>query len=137
MQLQQKRVQIDDVCSVCRQEAETTTHILLQCSFAASCWSIYYSTTTNNEEWDFTEWFVHYLLSKSMEERDSMVTLCWAIWRSRNDVIWQQKYSNPTRVVANTREYLLQWRKTQNRFYNVPLQLLIQGDGAEAWVRPQ
>lgn len=136
-QLHQKRVQIDNLCDVCRQGVETTTHILLQCPFAASCWMIYHSTPVNSVRWEFSEWFERCLLSHSMDGKANMVMLCWAIWRSRNDAVWNQKFSTPTRVVANTKEYLSQWKKTQSLFYKVPLQPSLQGDGAETWVKPQ
>lgn len=36
-QLQQKRVQVDNICTVCKKEVETTSHTLIYCPFAANC----------------------------------------------------------------------------------------------------
>ncbi|KAL8112547.1 hypothetical protein AgCh_020026 [Apium graveolens] len=131
VQLQQKRVQIDNTCEVCKSGAESTTHIFLDCPFAVACWGILLPTMTRNQGWDFASWFEQCLLKESVDRRVKMSMMCWTIWRSRNDVVWNNKFSSPDRVVAASIEYLSQWKMAQNRFYKVPLQPMLMGDGAE------
>ncbi|XP_074356033.1 uncharacterized protein LOC141695705 [Apium graveolens] len=43
----------------------------------------------------------------------------------------------PGRIVAATKDYLSQWKKTQNRFYTVPIEPSVHGDGTICWAKSQ
>ncbi|KAL8094911.1 hypothetical protein AgCh_036428 [Apium graveolens] len=136
-QLHQKRVNIDTICEVCRTEVEDTSHIFLRCPFAVQCWEILQPSAIRGQIWEFASWFERCFLKEAMDNRARMATLCWSIWRFRNDVVWNKKISSSERIVADTTDYLSQWKMAQNRFYTVPLQPSVHGDGAEKWVKPQ
>lgn len=65
-----------------------------------------------------------------------IITLCWSIWRSRNDLLWNNKYWSPIRIVAKAKEYLSQWSVAQGRCVSTPLHPPVEGDGALYWVKP-
>lgn len=73
----------------------------------------------------------------NINRRAEIVTLCWAIWRARNEMVWNKKASTVNRVVAMAREYLTQWKTAQVRSTTVLLQPMADGDGAMTWVKPQ
>lgn len=137
VQLQQKLVQIDGTCDVCRLGTESTMHIFFQCLFVAECWRILMPNMSTDPSREFMNWVDECLLKESADKRAMMVMLCWTIWRSRNDVVWNHKYSKPERIVAVTTYYLSQWKITQTKFFTVPLQPVQQGDEALKWVKPQ
>ncbi|XP_074342100.1 uncharacterized protein LOC141679517 [Apium graveolens] len=77
------------------------------------------------------------MASNDNKQRAEVVVVCWAIWRARNDLVWNQKFSTPNRVVAAAKQFLTQWKLSQSRS-NVALnQPQVEGDGASSWVRPQ
>lgn len=84
----------------------------------------------------FVEWFKLLLTVASEKRQAEAVTLCWSIWRSRNDKVWNKKSSFVNRVVATTKQYLTQWQMAQSRFYTASLQPVVEGDGAVVWVKP-
>lgn len=66
-----------------------------------------------------------------------IISLCWSIWRSRNDLVWNQKFTSVNRTVAAAKQNLVQWKVTQGRLFTTPLQPSFEGDGATTWVKPQ
>lgn len=85
----------------------------------------------------FKSWLKLMFDNISSSKHADVVTLCWSIWRSRNDVVWNQRHTKVTKTVADARQYLIQWKTTQTRSYVTPLQPLVEGDGALVWVKPQ
>ncbi|KAL8118569.1 hypothetical protein AgCh_016186 [Apium graveolens] len=76
------------------------------------------------------------VLSSSKVQAE-VITLCWAIWRNRNDIVWNQRFSSVNRTVVAAKQYLTQWSLAQNRSSNTLLQPLFEGDGDCIWVNPQ
>ncbi|XP_074356170.1 uncharacterized protein LOC141695861 [Apium graveolens] len=130
-------VQLSVVCPVCNQETETTMHCLVSCHFVKQCWNIQMPDMQWEDETDFSDWLAPVLASTNIKKKAEVVTLCWHIWKSRNDLIWNNNPSSVNKVVASTRQYLTQWTTAQSRFFTVPLQPQVEGDGAPIWVKPQ
>lgn len=135
--LQTKHVQIDNICPVCNEEVESTIHSLVQCKVASLCWQIYNHNTTTTGNMDFTEWLENILTGKSNQNKAKIITMCWSIWRARNDLVWNNKRWNSLRIVAKAWEYLSQWKAAQSRFFEAPITPPTPGDGAILWVKPQ
>lgn len=66
-----------------------------------------------------------------------IITLCWSIWRSRNDLIWSNMRWPVMRMVAKAWEYLSQWNVAQTRGTGVPIKPPVEGNGAIYWAKPQ
>ncbi|XP_060972158.1 uncharacterized protein LOC115717516 [Cannabis sativa] len=65
-----------------------------------------------------------------------IVMLCWALWSTRNDLIWQQHVQIVRDVVVFANSRLDQYLKAQGRG-NIPLlSPLKEGDGSERWIKP-
>ncbi|KAL8119408.1 hypothetical protein AgCh_016796 [Apium graveolens] len=137
VQLQTKHVQVNNVYPVCKEEAETIIHALAQCKSASACWKIFKQDISTEGDWDFMDWLNHVLAGQSSDSKAKILTLCWLIWRSRNDLIWNGKRWPILRIVAKAWEYLSQWRAAQNRGFSVPINPTVEGDGATIWVKPQ
>lgn len=65
-----------------------------------------------------------------------IVTMCWAIWESRNSLVWNQKKPSVNNVVTSMKQYLTEWNSTQLNTTQALYQFVEHGDGAQAWVRP-
>ncbi|XP_074327050.1 uncharacterized protein LOC141664988 [Apium graveolens] len=85
---------------------------------------------------EFSIWLKNRLAGQTKENKAKIITLCWSIWRARNDLLWNGKRWKELRIVANAWEYLSQWRITQNRGMQAPLYPDFPGDGAVIWGKP-
>ncbi|XP_074341789.1 uncharacterized protein LOC141679182 [Apium graveolens] len=86
---------------------------------------------------NFATWLEYVLASASLKIQAEIITLCWTIWRNRNDIVWNQRFSSVNRIVAAAKQYLTQWSIAQNRSTNTLLQPIFEGDGDCIWVNPQ
>lgn len=113
------------VCPVCSGDVSAM-------SFCPSCISV-----DCNQNLDFMAWLNNVWQSANAKQKAEAVTMCCALWRAMNDLVWNQKYSTVNKVVAAAKQYLTQWTVTQNRSYVVYLQPQVNGYGASSWVKPQ
>lgn len=136
VQLRMKHVQVQGFCPVCQEEEETTMHSLVSCRYAKQCWNILLPRNQWDEILDFKDWLQDVLSSVSTGKQAEVITLCWAIWRARNDLVWNQKSTTVFRIVAAAQQYLTQWKLAQGRLYTATLQPQVEGDGAVIWAKP-
>ncbi|XP_074347619.1 uncharacterized protein LOC141686484 [Apium graveolens] len=113
MLLQTKHVQIDNICLVCHEEAESVFHSLVQCKAATLCWQIHNPNISTNETMEFAEWLERNLSGQPKQATAKIITLCWSIWRARNDLVWSNKSWNSMKIIAKAWEYLSQWTTAQ------------------------
>lgn len=66
-----------------------------------------------------------------------IASICWAIWRSSNDTVWNKKRSQVNKIFAWTKQYLVEWICAQDHSTDALSLSLYEGDGARTWVRPQ
>ncbi|XP_074352290.1 uncharacterized protein LOC141691450 [Apium graveolens] len=125
------------MCPVCNEAADTIMHILVQCKIAKACWQVFNAGTNIEGALKFIDWLAGILEGQSKNSKAKILTLCWSIWRSRNDLVWHNKRWTILRIVAKVWEYLSQWNAAQNRGYSVPLIPTVEGDEATTWVKPQ
>ncbi|XP_074358745.1 uncharacterized protein LOC141698038 [Apium graveolens] len=135
-QLQLKRVPVQNICPTCQTQVESIMHCLVSCSYAQQCWSILLPGIQIQEDGCFKSWLSLLFDTIPSSKYGEVVTLCWALWRSRNDLVWNQKTTKINRTVAAAKQYLAQWKTTQGRFFTTPLQPHYEGDGATIWVKP-
>lgn len=136
-QLLQKHVLVHERCPVCDQERETISHVFTRCQFARQCWQSLNIINQVDEDGDFCTWLQSILSNRNAKQKAEIVTLCWAIWKARNELVWNKKVSMVNKVVAAAKEYLTQWKQAQGRVYTAPVQPIFDGDGAISWAKPQ
>ncbi|KAL8091605.1 hypothetical protein AgCh_034018 [Apium graveolens] len=137
IQLQSKRVQVQTECPVCHEDNETILHSLVTCSFAKQCWLSIKVDTQGRVFADFGTWLEDILQAVNARESAVIISLCWAIWRNRNDIVWNQRFSSVNKTVAAAKQYLTQWSLAQSRSSVVLLQPVHEGDGDVVWANPQ
>lgn len=93
IQFQQKHVPVQSICPVCGNGSETTYHALVGCQFARQCWRTTNVDVPSNEELEFPAWFEKELRTRNGDKGAEIIMLCWAVWRVRNDVVWNKKTS--------------------------------------------
>ncbi|XP_060960871.1 uncharacterized protein LOC115695204 [Cannabis sativa] len=94
---------------------ESIFHVLVQCSFAHSCWlrsalGVGHSVATN-----FFDWFMEVLTVGNMGLVEEAIMVGWAIWKARNDMLWNGKSCSAADVVWMARTTLRQWTSAQSK----------------------
>lgn len=106
IQLMSKHVQIDASCPVCHEAPETIYHALVTCRVAAKCWQYFSHSSSTLDFLDFPAWLNNKISGQSRENKAKALTLCWSIWRARNDLVWNNKRLKELKIVAKAWEYL-------------------------------
>ena len=86
-----KQVDVNVVCALYNNEVETVNHLMLECSFAKSCWGMVGTRNNNTTQVSFSDWALNDYNVQSNDERQMGAMLCWRIWKCRNDLVWNQK----------------------------------------------
>ncbi|XP_074327679.1 uncharacterized protein LOC141665589 [Apium graveolens] len=123
---------------MCHGEEETILHALVTCPRAVQIWNTVLSTSDIYQETreDFFSWVQGIFESTSHDMRAKVATLCWGIWKARNEKVWNNKISSVNGVLSSAVSYLTQWKSTQSRFFEALPQAGCAEDGAMSWVKP-
>uniref|UniRef100_A0A803PCK9 Reverse transcriptase domain-containing protein n=1 Tax=Cannabis sativa TaxID=3483 RepID=A0A803PCK9_CANSA len=109
VQLSTKHVNVDLICPLCNVFYETIFHVLVGCRFAEACWNLSATTAATGVD-EFSTWFFSILDSKQPEVIVDAAMISWSIWKTRNEVFWQNKNCTTLGVVQSARKALDQWR---------------------------
>lgn len=132
-----KHVPVSKMCPVCNGEEESTLHALVKCPFAAQCWGDKGLLWVGSSFGSFAEWLDEVLRLSRKDEYAEIVTLCWSIWKARNNTVWNKVRASVYGVVNSTKQYLADWSKAQKNSTKTLFQFLEEGDGVCNWVKPQ
>lgn len=136
-QLFLKHAQVDKICPVCNSKEESIFHALVMCPFAHQCWTIIFPSLQIGDAQDYGSWLSVRLKESNSSKCAEVATISWAIWRARNELVWNEKRTRVNNVVVLAKQYLLQWKYAQvNSICALP-QTMMEGDGAISWARPQ
>ena len=61
-------------------------------------------------------------------------TLCWAIWRARKDLVWNQKFSSVNKIVAAAKHRLTQFTIALSRSSSILLEPQANRDGVTSFL---
>lgn len=78
-----------------------------KCGLANQCWQLIIPHVQCNDDSSFFQWWEKILDVCDNEKRAEVVTVCWSLWRARNELIWNKKYTRLNVVLANAKQYLL------------------------------
>lgn len=135
--LNQKQVPVLCTCPICNVEDETIIHALVCCPMIAEMWLTIHPDIHQDTNGDFFSWLKGVFEQISQDRRAMVATVCWAMWKHRNEKVWNNRNSSQNGVLYAAKQYLTQWRNTQNRDFQVLSQAGCVEDGAFSWVAPQ
>uniref|UniRef100_A0A803PR48 Reverse transcriptase n=1 Tax=Cannabis sativa TaxID=3483 RepID=A0A803PR48_CANSA len=130
-----KKVLSEDICPFCNVFAETEFHVLVQCTFAWSCWEFFGFSMAGREAPSLLDWLDKTLQMYHGDYGNCVIMLCWALWSARNDLIWKHRTRNVRDVVVFADSTLDQWLKAQGNGNLPSLSPLQKRDGAELWTK--
>lgn len=111
-------------------------HILVTCSLAKSCWDVVGMNVISTEYQCFDEWLGAVLQMYKGKEARLKVTICWALWKARNEIVWNQKGGDYAEIISSANSMLNQWSSAQDKTFNRFLGLMTEEDGDEHWTLP-
>ncbi|KAM6596503.1 hypothetical protein CsatA_007027 [Cannabis sativa] len=135
-QLRTKHVDVSSLCPLCLGTDETIVHCLVTCQMVQLVWNRVGIGTIHTIGTSFLNWCMDCFKVLDVEQKCLLVTLCWAIWGARNDLVWKGKNFSADNIVAYAKGYLDQWRNAQNSGLESSGSSLQTGDGAECWTVP-
>uniref|UniRef100_A0A803QFY2 RNase H type-1 domain-containing protein n=1 Tax=Cannabis sativa TaxID=3483 RepID=A0A803QFY2_CANSA len=138
VKLQQRHIPVNAICPVCNEEYETIFHVLVTCPIALSCWNRSRVDVGNvaDGDMDFYNWFLLAVNRGRDAELEELAMVAWAIWKARNEVVWQQKSSTAASIVASARSNLDQYKFAQDRRGFSLSHLVVDGNKSEQWSKP-
>ncbi|XP_074356451.1 uncharacterized protein LOC141696148 [Apium graveolens] len=74
---------------------------------------------------------------RNQVEVDHTTMISWMIWKSRNEIVWNQKFMDCSNVVMLALSDLNQWKFVQDRSFSNSLGYMTQEDGLEQWQLPK
>ncbi|CAN1826391.1 Putative ribonuclease H protein At1g65750 [Linum perenne] len=86
-------------CTRCNDGSETISHLLRNCSFAKETWTSLSCFDLAEPSWQlpYVAWMQHYL-SSDLSLQFGIV--CWFLWKSRNERIFENKVESPSSVAC-------------------------------------
>lgn len=73
--LQQKGVEVDHICPVCRREPETIDHVFMHCPVAVQCWQKIIPSV-QNQGVNLTQWWECILQNCDKNKRAEVASIC-------------------------------------------------------------
>lgn len=70
---------------------ESIFHALVQCKVATICWQVFNLGINTERTMNFPVLLERSLTGELKNNKAKIITLCWSIWRSRNDLVWNKK----------------------------------------------
>uniref|UniRef100_A0A803PUK7 Reverse transcriptase domain-containing protein n=1 Tax=Cannabis sativa TaxID=3483 RepID=A0A803PUK7_CANSA len=135
VQLQTRHVAIDSTCSLCHSSPETSLHLFVNCSFAQNCLRKALGSARDSVEHTFADWFYHGLSHWTASEIKTISMLCWALWRRRNDLIWNNTQPSVDKVISSAKLTLDQWKSAQFLSKTLSNSATVTIDSLERWTK--
>lgn len=131
-----KRVQVNASCAMCNDSHESIMHILVLCPFAVDNWTRSNVLCISGEFSTFMEWLQLVFQKQQSDDILAVTMICWMIWKSRNELIWNQHSLSYSEIVESALSVLNQWRIVQDRTFDPFMGYMSQDDGEEHWSLP-
>ncbi|XP_020969282.1 uncharacterized protein LOC110267813 [Arachis ipaensis] len=119
--LYQRKSALTPKCSICHEQDETIEHVLLLCPWTRAVWfgSSIQIVPTAYDVKSFEEWLINTIdkIKKlAGSEQDKVLCklgcVCWCIWKTRNQHIFQQTKLNPHNTIIHSEQIAAEYHNT-------------------------
>ena len=86
--------------------------------FSQECWSIQGILGSVASHTSFLDWISTKFEGASDETQANIALLCWAIWKGRNDIVWNNISPSVTGTVSLALTTLQNWRFARQRSFD-------------------
>ncbi|XP_019161012.1 PREDICTED: uncharacterized protein LOC109157617 [Ipomoea nil] len=120
---------------MCNGEFETSWHLFVDCKISKELWRAVDFNFITSSTCSFTHWFTINMPHLSLTHLGLFITICWEIWRQRNDKIWNNKNILPAIATLNkARTFLDDWKMARD---NPPGSTTSRDQEEGKWSKPQ
>ncbi|CAN1844985.1 Transposon TX1 uncharacterized 149 kDa protein [Linum perenne] len=110
---------VEDKCGLCGNGYETVEHLFLDCEVARRCWQVAGADEVLppgvSESNTWTNWYMKVIRDGSTETQRKVAIVTWALWKERNDRVWNQT-SKPEEVcIRQSTDAVMDWVSMQGR----------------------
>ncbi|RAL45079.1 hypothetical protein DM860_018141 [Cuscuta australis] len=106
--LNSKGLDLDNSCPVCGQSGESLEHVFLRCRLADGVWRSLHIGGDRNLT--FGAWFQRQSEVCSLDGLQIVAWAIWALWKTRNTAVWEQRVVMPQTVVRMIHSMVERWR---------------------------
>lgn len=110
IRLHNRGVNVPTVCPICDKDIEHLIHIFFECDFARSCWRYVGRSYDMSAVECVSEWFLHKLISASLDELQMIVQVFWGIWFYRNKKVWEGKSVSCNLAMDWSLQFIQDWK---------------------------
>ncbi|XP_019168926.1 PREDICTED: uncharacterized protein LOC109164834 [Ipomoea nil] len=103
-----RRVDVDTCCHLCKQHSETVRHLFFDCIHVQAIWNPTYRQLIAEDD-DFPACLSKWLAAANESIVKWCVAACWAVWKHRNALVWSNKPWNPTSVIMDISNMVMEW----------------------------
>ncbi|KAH9704682.1 reverse transcriptase domain-containing protein [Citrus sinensis] len=133
--LVQRRVEVHPLCPICNVATETISHVLLEHSFAKTCWLASAVGFIGNC-WNVGEWLETLFTRCSKDDCSLATMICWGIWLNRNNRVWRNINGRASTLFNLASQNLFQWQQVRKNPYFSP-SFVANDHGSVCWKRPR
>ncbi|XP_057434741.1 uncharacterized protein LOC130727579 [Lotus japonicus] len=114
--LVRRGIEAAEFCWMCGQEVwETQEHLFMQCAWARAAWFQHpLGIRIDQVNLTFTEWLKEVCLNQSIDIAALIFQGVWAIWKARNDKLFNELSPDPISAINSNMNSLQDWREAQN-----------------------
>ncbi|CAN1266151.1 Putative ribonuclease H protein At1g65750 [Linum perenne] len=115
--LRRRGIDLGVRCGICAGATETMEHIFFECSIAVDCWN-----RSGIRRWieslpgfgtDCRQWVFEIVKSGATYLIQQAAAILWAIWRERNERVWQSTATTGESILRRCTEERLEWIAAQ------------------------
>lgn len=130
-----KNVSIDCIYPVCKVHNETIFLALVLYLVAQKCWQYTLPGVVCADMVEFAQWWEAVFEVCDKDRCVEVATIWWALWKARNDLVWNNKYTRTNVVIASEKQYLVQWKTAQKSSTNTLYPNMVEGNWAVVWAQ--
>ncbi|CAN1143366.1 Putative ribonuclease H protein At1g65750 [Linum perenne] len=113
MALQTRHIAVPSECGICEADLENSWHLFLSCPFAQLCWNeaglqSFVNSAMDNSD-SMREWLFRIVASDDSERIARIIAILGALWRERNNRVWNNDRHEPLAVIRDGLEGLKNW----------------------------
>ncbi|CAN1844657.1 Putative ribonuclease H protein At1g65750 [Linum perenne] len=119
MAIRRRGMDVESSWGCCGSEEEDLEHLFFGCVVAERCWTEagvgHLLDTVQQADGDSTAWLFRLIDTARKEHLQRVFVVLWAIWKERNDRVWNRQSRPPEVVVRLGWEQMEEWRIAQAR----------------------
>ncbi|CAN1332541.1 Putative ribonuclease H protein At1g65750 [Linum perenne] len=129
MALHNRHISVPSTCGICSQALEHSWHLFLRCPFASRCWdnaglTILIEECMQDAE-SMRDWLFKLVSGEDNGKIAQVIAIMGAIWRERNNRVWNDLSSEPFAVVREGLEGLHNWERAKVTVNNASIRSLV------------